>query len=84
MGFYQEIIVESYEAEHTSGKHGKVHIRPILGQPYPTTMDVECSKKMRTDYPVGTRFKILAAIKQKEGGDQFLYSSYRWKFEVLS
>lgn len=83
MGYYQEIVVESYEAEHTSGKHGKVHIRPAEGQPYPPTMDVECSKKMRTNYPVGTKFKILAKIKQKEGGKELLYSSYKWNYEVL-
>lgn len=63
MGFYQEVIVESYVAEQTSGKHGKVYIRPIPGQPYPATMDVECSKNMRSDYPIGTKFKILAAVK---------------------
>ena len=80
---YVEIVVESYAADRTSGKHGKVHVRPIPGQIYPPSMDVECSKSMKTDYPVGTRFKIQVITKQKEGGAEFLYTSYRWKFEVV-
>ncbi|KAB1082566.1 hypothetical protein F4V91_31945 [Neorhizobium galegae] len=32
----------------------------VAGQPYPTTMDVECSRSRRKIYPVGTKFRIYA------------------------
>ncbi|MCG8312025.1 MAG: hypothetical protein MI976_02315 [Pseudomonadales bacterium] len=80
---YIEITVESYIAEKTSGKHGKVHVRPVTGQLYPPTMDVECSRSMKNDYPVGTKFRIPVITKQKEQGEVFLYISYHWKFQVV-
>ena len=80
---YLQIEVESYVPSETSGLHGKVHIRPCLGQSYPTTMHVECSKKLSVGYPVGTRFRIFAKLTDRQGEGDFLYSSYRWKYEVL-
>lgn len=49
---YQQVIVETYAAVK-SGKSSRVHVRPVAGQPFPTTMDVECSRSMRKLYPVG-------------------------------
>ncbi len=46
-------------------------------------MHVECSKKLSTDYPVGTHFKIKTKITDREGGKAFAYSHYSWSFEVL-
>lgn len=81
---YQWVEVESYVAERTSGLHGTVHIRPVSGGPFPSDLRVECSKEMSRNYPVGTRFRIWAKLTDREGGGQFLYTSWRWKFEVLS
>lgn len=81
---YSWVQVESYTADRTSGLHGTVHIRPVPGEQYPTNLRVECSKSMSRDYPVGTRFRIWAKLTDKEGGRPFLYTSWRWKFEVLS
>ena len=81
---YQKIVVESYRPAKTSALHGAIHIRPVEGQGFPLTLHVECSKKLSTDYPVGTKFKIKAKLTDREGGGQFLYSYYRWPFEVLS
>jgi hypothetical protein len=39
---------------------------------------------MSRKYPVGTRFRIWAKLTDREGCGQFLYTSWRWKFEVLS
>ena len=80
---YQIVEVESYTPDSTSGLHGKIHIRPCAGQAHPTTMHVECSKKLCKDYPVGTRFQIRAKLTDREGGGEFLYSYYGWKYEVL-
>ena len=81
---YLDVIVESYIPRDTSGKRGAVHIRPIAGQPFDTSLAVECSKSLSTDYPVGTRFKLLAKLTDREGGGEFLYSSWRWRVEVIS
>lgn len=81
---YMMVEVESYRPQSTSGLHGKVHIRPCEGQGYPSTMHVECSKRLSEAYPVGTRFRIKAKLTDREGGGEYLYSNYRWVYEVLS
>lgn len=80
---YRFVEVESYRPSSTSGLHGKVHIRPCPGQGYPENMHVECSKALSRDYPVGTRFRIQAKLTDREGSGDFLYSYYRWRYEVL-
>ncbi len=79
---YQFIIVESFVPSNTSGRHGSVHIRPIEGQPYPTSLFVECPKDLVTKYPVGTQFKIRVKLTDREG-TPYLYSYFGWKYEVL-
>lgn len=81
---YSWVEVESYKPTHTGGLHGKVHIRPVPGGPYPTNLHVECSKKMSREHPVGTRFRIWAKLTDREGGGEFLYTSWRWDYEVIS
>ncbi len=51
---YKQVIVETYHAVK-AGKSSRIHVRPISGQQFPMTMDVECSRSMRKIYPVGTR-----------------------------
>ena len=80
---YQHVVVETYRAiGEASGSD--VRVRPLPGQQYPVDMHVECSKGMRKSHPIGTKFKIMAKVKNKEGGPDFLYSSYRWDYDVLS
>ena len=81
---YEDIIVESFRPANTAGRHGDVHIRPIAGQKVPTHLFVQCSKALSTEYEVGTRFKIRAKLTDRDGGEPFLYSSYRWPYEVVS
>lgn len=56
---YRQIVIETYNSG-PRGHHGKVRARPAEGQFYPTDMVVECSKQMRTQHPVGTKFRIYA------------------------
>ncbi|SPU42441.1 hypothetical protein [Brevundimonas diminuta] len=35
-------------------------------------------------YKVGTIFRIKAKLTDREGGGKFLYSSWRWPFDVVS
>lgn len=77
------VLVESFVPDDSSGKHGKTHIRPVAGHKYPSTLQVECSKKLSRDYPIGTKFLLQAKLTDREGGGEYLYSSYRWKYEVV-
>jgi len=79
---YTQIIVETYSGRKP-GKSSLIHVRPIAGQIYPTTMDVECSRPMRKEYPVGTKFRIYAKEMSREGGKPFLYTRYDWPYEVV-
>jgi hypothetical protein len=43
---YSFVLVESFEPEKTSGKHGAIHIRPVAGQVFQPSLFVSCSRKM--------------------------------------
>jgi len=80
---YRPVVVESFRPSSTSGLHGGIHIRPVAGQGVPTTLHVECSKKLSKDYPVGTKFRIQAKLTDREGAGEYLYSYFGWPVEVL-
>jgi hypothetical protein len=79
---YQQVIIETYY-EMKSGKSSRVHARPIAGQPFPTTLDVECSRSMRANHPVGTKFRVWAKLTDLNGGGEFLYTHWQWPYEVV-
>lgn len=80
---YRTVVVESFRAS-LPGHTYTVHIRPLADEGYPAGMLVECPRAMIRDYPVGTRFRIKAKLTDREGGGAYLYTSYRWTFDVLS
>jgi hypothetical protein len=81
---YHLIEVESFYAESTSGRHGKIHMRPVAGQPlFPPHLFVECSRTLLKNYPVGTRFRIKAKLSYMQG-TPFIYSYFGWPYQVLS
>lgn len=79
---YKPVIVETFR-QQGEPSDANLRVRPVSGQGLPVQMRVECSRDMRTKYPVGTKFRIKAKITNKEGGQEFLYSHYNSKFEVL-
>lgn len=81
---YETILVESYIPDYTSGKHGKVHVRPVAGGKYPSSLLVECSKRLSRDYPVGTKFRLQVKLTDREGGGEYLYSYHGWPYEVVT
>ena len=82
---YHLIEVESYIPEKKSGYHGEVHIRPVAGQAgLDTSLHVACPAELKKEYPVGTRFMIKGKLNDLEGGGKFIYSFYRWTYEVIS
>jgi hypothetical protein len=49
---YVNVVVETYYAHDTDSRRS-IRVRPIPGQPFPQTMNVECSRSMRRQYSVG-------------------------------
>jgi hypothetical protein len=80
-GDYREIIVQSVIGEDSQGRP-KRQIRPIKGQIFGTNLNVECSKKLLTEYPLGTKFKLKVQLTDLKG-TPFLYSYFGWKHEVV-
>lgn len=79
---YKQVVVETYAAVKP-GKSSRIHVRPVEGQPYPTTWDVECSRSMREHYPIGTKLRIWAKETNKDGGKPFLYTHFSWPVAVV-
>jgi hypothetical protein len=80
---YGHVDVESFYPNSTAGLHGPVHVRPLPGQGFPTTLHVECSRELVEQYPVGTRFRIRAKLTDRLGSGDYLYSYFGWPFTVL-
>jgi hypothetical protein len=83
---YETVLVESFFAKNTSGRHGKIHIRPVAGHKYPVDLQVACSKNLSDpkQFPVGTKFLLQAKLTDRESGGEYLYSHPRWTFEIVS
>jgi hypothetical protein len=79
---HNRIIVESFQAR-ALGSKGEIRVRPILGQIYPTEMQVQFSRQARTLHPVGTRFRIWVKESNIQGGNSFLQSPWQWPYEVV-
>lgn len=82
MSDYREVIIETYVGLKTHASQG-IRARPVAGQGFDTSMNVECSTKMRKSHPVGTRFRLMAKLTSRDGGAPFLYSSFRQPYEVV-
>ncbi len=80
---YADILVETYE-NHGEPSATKVRVRPVDGQDLPTGLHVECSRKLRKEYPVGSMFIIRAKLTNRLGGAKFLYTNHSWPFQAVS
>ncbi len=45
-------------------------------------MKVECSKAIRS-LPLGAKVKLSVVETEKEGSKPFLYSSYKWAYDIV-
>ncbi len=79
---YRQVVIETFRGPER-GDRGSVRARPVAGELYPPTMNVECSKDMRIRHPVGTRFRVFARETDKEGGPPFLYTHWSWPYEIV-
>ncbi|BCV52919.1 hypothetical protein TUM17383_11660 [Shewanella algae] len=75
---YTSIICEVFY-DASKRKNG---VRPIAGEPFPSDMKVECAKAIRS-LPLGTKVKLSVVETEKEGSRPFLYSSYKWAYDIV-
>ena len=77
---YREVAVHSVRDSRT----GELVIRPMPGQAFAPTLKVQCSRKLREDYPEGTSFLLNAKLTDRLGGPRFLYAHHGDAVVVLS
>ena len=80
--YYRYVIIETYHSYGESSRHS-VRARPLSGQGLSTSLKVECSSSMRDRHPIGTKFKVWAKVKDTADAPH-LYTSWQWKYDVLS
>lgn len=76
---YTTIIAEVYY-DYSKRKN---EVRPCAGQPFPQRMNIECAVEIRS-YPLGTKVRLNVVKKRTFGIKSHLYSSYRWKHDVVT
>ncbi len=47
-------------------------VRPIVGQLFPRTMRVQCSRAMRQAFPLGSQFRLPVELVENKTGGKFL------------
>lgn len=83
MSNYRTVAIETYRSPGEPSS-AAVRARPLPGQGLSVDIKVECSKRMRTEYPVGTVFLVRAQVTDREGGSPFLYTSWQWPYEIVA
>jgi hypothetical protein len=82
MSHYRKIVVQTYENTSEPSKR-RIRAHPLAGQGLSTSLNVECSTKMRDRHPVGTLFIVDVKITDYRG-TTFLYTYYNWPYEVVT
>ena len=80
---YRQVIIETY-AGPSRGTRSNVRARPVAGEFYPSSMNVECSTDMRKRFAVGTKFRIYAKETTSKDGQPFLYTHFSWPADVVT
>ena len=80
----QTVEVESFEDLTRSERRGRIFLRPVKDQKFPTTLLLEGNTSLVQDYPVGTRFKVQVSLMKRPGGEPYLFTSWQWDAQVLS
>lgn len=77
------VEVESFDIPGAN-RDMKVGLRPVRGQKFPSHLLLEGNKSLVVDYPVGTRFKVQAALMKRVDGAEYLFSSWQWDVKIIS
>jgi hypothetical protein len=78
------VKIESFEIRGAAGERAKVSLRPLRGQKFAASLIVEGNKSLIEDYPIGTRFRVQAALMRRPSGAQYLFTSWQWDVQTLS
>lgn len=47
-------------------------VRPVIGQVFPITMRVQCSRAVRQAFPLGSQFRLAVELVENKTGGKFL------------
>jgi hypothetical protein len=78
---YYYILIKTYQQSRESSVN-KIRAFPLAGQGLDTTLKVNCSTAMRDSYPVGSVFRVIAKITDREG-TPFVYSNHTWEYILI-
>lgn len=79
---YRVFAVES--CQNTGASNAKVRVRPLPGQGVPTSLYVECSRKMRNELSDTTVAILSCKVTNREGGNDFLYAHFTTPYKLVS
>lgn len=79
-----KVLVETFDGGKASGRHGRLHVRPVAGQGLDTSLYVERPRAMREDYPANTKFFVTGKMSDRVGGTQYLKCPHQWGFSLAS
>jgi hypothetical protein len=65
------VIVETF-LNPGEPSDAQYRVRPLAGQPFPTTMRVQCSRAMRQAFPLGSCFRLPVELVENKTGGKFL------------
>jgi hypothetical protein len=65
------VIVETF-LNPGEPSDAQYRVRPVEGQPFPTTMRVQCSRAMRQAFPLGSCFRVPVELVENKTGGKFL------------
>jgi len=78
------IIAETFIPESHESTDAKIRVRPIKGQGISTDLRIECPRKVREEFPLGTKFEMNVKMCQREDGSYFLYNHQNWPMDPIS
>ena len=61
-----ELIVETFEPDRSESRH-EIRVRPVAGQGYPEDARVRFPLALRSNRQLGTKFRVLASIREPAG-----------------
>lgn len=80
---HRSVEIESFELPGSAGPYARIGLRPVAGQKFPASLLLEGNKSLTEDYPVGTRFRVQAALMKRAGGAEYLFSSWQWDVKIV-
>lgn len=80
---YKVIKAETFIPESHESTDAKIRVRPLEGQGLSTDLRITCPRKVRDEFPVGTKFEMRVKMCQREDGSYYLYNYHSWKMDPL-